>query len=600
MALLSIRGVSIGFGGPCVLDQINLLIEQGERVGLLGRNGSGKSTLMRLISRELLPDEGDIQYRRGVKIAFLQQEVPQRLNGKIFDVIAKEVGKQRESCDTEEEWKVLPQIDQMISRMKLDPDADFASLSAGLKRRVMIAGCLAGNPDILLLDEPTNHLDIEAMHWLEEFLLRHAQTLIFVTHDRFFLQRLSTRIVELDRGNLASWCCDYQTFLKRKELEIESETSRQIIFDKKLSREEFWIRQGIKARRTRNKGRIKALQQMRAQRFARRECTGRVRMQLQHSEISGKLVIDAQGITYAYQDDLYINNFSTTIMRGDKVGIIGYNGSGKSTLLQILLGELYPDQGTVRHGTQLKTAYFDQLRYQLDEQKTLQENVADSSHIIDINGKQRHIVSYLQDFLFTPEKSRSPVRYLSGGERNRLMLAKLFAMPSNFLILDEPTNDLDVETVELLEEVLLNYQGTLLLVSHDRMFINNVVTSTLVFEGKGKISEYVGNYDDWLSQAEPVTLNNAENNVGKIEKTKLKPKRSDKLSYNEQRELETLPQRIENLETQQRQLYQMMADPAFYQSNSGRIANTKVQLAALENELKDAYQRWETLEEKLQ
>lgn len=600
MALLSMRGVSIGFGGPFVLDRINLQIKQGERLCLLGRNGSGKSTLMRLISGDMLPDEGDIQRRRGARIAFLQQEVPQGLNGKVFDVIAKGVGNQVDGHDTDEEWKVLPRIDQVITHMKLDPDAEFESLSAGLKRRVMIAKCLVGNSDILLLDEPTNHLDIEAIHWLEEFLLRYAPTLIFVSHDRLFLQKISTRIVEIDRGNLTSWYCDYQTFLKRKELEIEAETSQKMLFDKKLSREEAWIRQGIKARRARNEGRVKALKQMRAERRARREHTGMVRMQVQNSESSGKLVIDAQRINYSYQDELFINNFSTTIMRGDKVGIIGYNGSGKSTLLKILLGKLCPDQGTVQHGTRLKVAYFDQLRCQLDEEKTLQDNVADSSYIIGINGRPRHIVSYLQDFLFTPEKSRSLVRYLSGGERNRLLMAKLFAKPSNFLILDEPTNDLDVETVELLEDILLNYPGTLLLVSHDRAFINNVVTSTLVFEGKGKISEYVGNYDDWLRQAEPDILNKVENGAGKLEKTTLKAKRPGKLSYNEQRELEVLPQRIENLETQQQQLYQTMADPAFYQNNSGRIAKAKVQLAALENELKDAYQRWETLEEKFQ
>lgn len=597
MALISIRDVSMAFGGPLLLDHVSLQIEQGERICLLGRNGAGKSTLMKLINGDMPPDGGNILRHQGVSVARLDQEVLRTVSGAVFDVVVGGLEKhQNDTHNTEdEEWQKHQRAENIISRMKLDADMNFEALSAGLKRRVLLARALACSPDILLLDEPTNHLDIDAINWMEDFLFRHVKTLVFVTHDRMFLQRLATRIIELDRGKLGSWLCDYETFLKRKQADIETEAKQWALFDKKLSKEEVWIRQGIKARRTRNEGRVTALEKMREIRRTRTERTGAARMRTQEAERTGKLVIEAKHLNYGYGGRPVICDFSTTIMRGDKIGIIGPNGSGKTTLLQLLLDRLSLQEGTVRHGTRLQISYFDQLRARLDEDKTVEENIGDGNDRIIINGNPRHIIGYLKDFLFSPDRARSPVRILSGGERNRLLLAKLLTKPSNVLVMDEPTNDLDAETLELLEELLLDYPGTLLLVSHDRVFLNNVVTSTLVFEGEGQISEYVGGYDDWLRQRKPNMPVKAEKTPAKGEKSKPRRNGPQKMSYKGQRELEALPQRIEEMEEEQQQLYQTMADPTFYQQGGGEIAKAKDRLKALEQELDATYQRWEEL-----
>lgn len=598
------RDVTVAFGGPPILENLSLQIERGDRVCLLGRNGAGKSTLMRVIQGEISPDAGEIIRQAGLRIAYLPQEVPQGLQGRIADVVAGAGGSFRTLPESqsvhppcsEEQWRVQQQVDQVISRMNLDPDASFEVLSSGLKRRVLLARGLACDPDILLLDEPTNHLDIDAITWLEDFLLRYGGTLLFVTHDRMFLRKLATRIIELDRGSLVNWSCDYDTFLQRKQDVLDAEAVQWNRFDKKLAQEEIWIRQGIKARRTRNEGRVRALEKMREIRRARRERTGNVRMQVQDVERSGKLVVEASGVSFSYGTEPIVQNFSTTILRGDKVGIIGPNGAGKTTLLRILVGELPPDEGHLRLGSRLEVAYFDQLRTQLDENKSVQENVADGKDTVIINGKPRHVIGYLQDFLFSPERSRSPVSILSGGERNRLLLARLFARPSNVLIMDEPTNDLDAETLELLEELLMDYPGTLFLVSHDRAFLNNVVTSTLVFEGEGRVNEYVGGYDDWLMQRKPDQPQKKEKPKAKQERQHSRPERPRKLTFKEQRELETLPQHIEALEAEQQELYRAMADPDFYKKEGSDIVKAKTRLQSLEQELAAAYERWETLE----
>ena len=589
MALISMRDVCIAFGGPLLLNKIQLQIVQGERVCLTGRNGMGKTTLMKLIAGDILPDSGEIVRQQGIRIGFLAQDVPREINGSVFETALNLGDRNTESHEEKQQ-----QTSEILSRMKLDPQAEFQGLSAGMKRRVLLAGALACKPDILLLDEPTNHLDIDATVWMEEFLLRHVRTLLFVTHDRMFLQRIANRIIELDRGTLTRWDCDYKTYLERRQAGIEIEAKQNSLSDKKLASEESWIRQGVKARRTRNEGRVKALEKMRELRQARKERVGTVRMQAQEAERSGKLVIEAQELSYDYEGPPIISDFSATVMRGDKVGIIGPNGCGKSTLLHLLLGSLLPKSGKVRHGTHLQIAYFDQLRGLLDEDKTVQENIADGKDTVVIAGMPRHIIGYLKDFLFSPDRSRSPVRILSGGERNRLLLAKLFAKPSNVLVLDEPTNDLDAETLELLEELLIAYEGTVLLVSHDRAFLNNVVTGTLVFEGQGQVSEYAGGYDDWLQQRrQPDT---PEKPPVRAEKQRVKSERPRKLSYKEQLELDRLPRQIETLEAEQAALYQDMADPLFYQRNREDIAKAKERLKTIEHELETAFSRWEVLE----
>jgi ABC transport system ATP-binding/permease protein len=600
MALISMREVSVGFGGPLLLDHVSLQIERGERVCLIGRNGAGKSTLMRLLFGEVIPDEGEITRQQGLRLGLLPQEVPQGLYGSVSDIVTGGLNDSNLallSADGDAEWRKHQQVAKTLSRLNLDPQAQFDTLSSGLKRRLMLARGLVGDPDVLLLDEPTNHLDVEAIEWVEELLLRFGGTLLFITHDRMFLQKLATRIVELDRGNLIDWSCDYANFRKRKQAMLEAEAEQWVQFDKKLAREEAWIRQGVKARRTRNEGRVRVLEKMREARRARRERTGSVQMRAQEARRSGKLVIEAETVSYGYNRETpVIRALSTLIMRGDKIGIIGPNGSGKTTLLRLLLGELPPREGRLRHGVHLEVAYFDQLRAQLDEDKSVLENVGEGNDTIVFNGRPRHIFGYLQDFLFSPERARSPVRILSGGERNRLLLARLFTMPSNVLVMDEPTNDLDTETLELLEDLLLNYPGALLLVSHDRTFLNNVVTSTLVLEGDGHVEEYAGGYDDWLRQRRPAPPVGTGKTVTRAIKQRHRPECRQSLSYKEQRELEALPPHIELLEAEQVKLYTSLSDPSFYRRPGAEIAGAKARLETLERELDEAYQRWEALE----
>ena len=480
--------------------------------------------------------------------------------------------------------------------MGLDPLARFEALSSGMKRRVLLARALVDEPDILLLDEPTNHLDIEAIRWLEDFLLRFGVTLIFVTHDRMFLGRLATRIVELDRGHLYDWACDYPTFLKRKEELLAAEARQAALFDKKLAQEEVWIRKGIEARRTRNEGRVRALKAMREARARRRERQGSARMQVQEAERSGTMVIEAKGAGFGYEGRPVIAGLTTTITRGDKVGIIGPNGSGKTTLLRLLLGQVPPQEGTVRHGTNLEVAYFDQLKATLDEEKTVQQNVSEYESIV-INGQSRHIIGYLQDFLFPPERSRSLVKVLSGGERSRLLLAKLFTRPSNVLVLDEPTNDLDIETLELLESLLVDYQGTVLLVSHDRAFLNDVVTSTLAIDPSGQVKEYDGGYDDYLRQRQSEVPAAPKAATAPAKAAPSREERPRKMSYKEKQELEALPGRIDELEAASRDLHETMADPSFYQRDRAEIARVNARLEEIEEELARTFERWEALEE---
>jgi ATP-binding cassette subfamily F protein uup len=599
MALISLQDVSIGFGGPRLLEEINLQIENEEWIGLLGRNGMGKSTLLKLISGEIFPQSGTVARQQNIRVAYLPQEVPQGLNGRVGEIIESGLEAISGILDDEHQWQRQRQVEKMISRMELEPEARFELLSAGLKRRVYLARGLVCNPDLLLLDEPTNHLDINSIDWLEDFLKRWGGTLLFVTHDRVFLQRLATRIVELDRGKLFDWNCDYPTFVKRKEEILSAEQSQNAIFDKKLAQEEQWIRKGTEARRTRNEGRVRALKRLREVRRERRERSGKVRMQVSAENRSGRLVIEAGNVSYSFGDKNIIQNFSITIQRGDKVGIVGPNGSGKTTLLRILMGELQPLLGEVRHGTNVEMAYFDQLRTQLDENKSVLDNVGQGRDTITINGRTRNLMGYLEDFLFTRDRARAPISALSGGERNRLLLARLFTQPANLLILDEPTNDLDIDTLEVLEDLLLDYDGTLLLVSHDRAFLNNIVTSTLILDGTGNVSEYVGGYDDWHKQTEQIPALQTKPKAESLtpgESTAGSKPAVRKLSYNEKRELEELPKRIEMLEAEQHQLTVKMEDPAFYKQDGAAITQAVNRLEELQEELSRVYQRWAELE----
>ncbi len=624
MALLRLQNVHLSYGVPALLDGVDLSIDTGERVALVGRNGEGKSTLMKIISGEVQPDDGEVSRQQNLKVTRLEQDVPQSLQGSVYDIVVAGLGElgelmaryhqcaqQLESegalrefeqlharIDALEGWTIERRVTALLSRLELPQEAAFSTLSGGLKRRVLLARALILQPDILLLDEPSNHLDVASIEWLENFLLDASLTLVFVTHDRAFLRRLATRIVEIDRGRLTSWAGDYATYLQGKQAALEAEQREQAQFDKKLAQEELWIRQGIKARRTRNEGRVRALQKMRAARAARRAPAGNAKMRIHTGARSGKIVIEAEDLGYAYAGKPVFQHLNTTLLRGDKVGIIGPNGVGKSTLLQVLLGSLSPTTGTLKHGTKLEIAYFDQLRETLDLEKTAQDNVAGGSSSVTVNGQTKHIISYLQDFLFSPARARAPISKLSGGERNRLLLAKLFAQPSNLLVLDEPTNDLDVETLELLEELLIDYQGTILLVSHDREFLDHVVTSTLVFEAEGRVNEYVGGYQDWLRQRAP----QASAPSARADAAQKKPKAAGdgigrkKLSYKDQRELDGLPAHIEQLETQIERLQTDMSAPAFYQQSSAEITATQQQLTAAEASLADAYARWERLE----
>lgn len=590
MALISLRNTTLAFGGPKLLDDASLQVEPGDRICLLGRNGTGKSTLLRLINEEFPSDSGTIDRQQGLRVALVAQEVPGHLRGTVRENLRAAA-----SDAAHHDWQEEHGIAQVLSHLQLDGDADVATLSGGMKRRVLLARALVSEPDILMLDEPTNHLDIATIAWLEEFLLRLRTTLIFVSHDRMFARRLATRIVELDRGRLYDFQCGYDEFLQRREELLNAEQKEWARFDQKLAEEEIWIRKGIKARRTRNEGRVRALLKMREERSQRRERTGKVRMQLQSGERSGQLVAEAKDVSFTYGERPVIENLSTRVMRGDRIGIIGPNGAGKSTLLKLLLDQLEPTGGALRHGTNLQVVYFDQLREQLDEEKSVQENVAGDQDQLLIGGKPRHVIGYLQDFLFSPERSRTPVKVLSGGERNRLLLARLFTRPANLLVLDEPTNDLDVETLDLLEELIMDFEGTVLLVSHDRAFLNNLVTSCLVFEGEGCVKEYVGGYDDWLRQRKELSSNEDKPAVKKREKPKAQ--RARKLSFKEKRELAELPQVIEELESEQAELHEKMADPAFYQDgDSAAISTSQKRLEEIEVLLGDAYQRWEELE----
>ncbi|MBF0448316.1 MAG: ATP-binding cassette domain-containing protein [Magnetococcales bacterium] len=625
MALISAQEISVGFGGPLLLENLTFSIEAGERVCLVGRNGTGKSTLLKLLAEEFLPDGGRIIRNGGVRVSRLEQEVPDSLSGSIFDVVADGLGDMgglisryhqitarmaeqggeslmaeldsaHQALDAAGGWDANNRVSTTLSQLKLNADLSFVTLSGGMKRRVMLARALVAQPDLLLLDEPTNHLDIDAIDWLESFFASYKSALFFISHDRMFSDRLSTRILELDRGQLIDWPGNFSDFQKHKEEALHAEEKHNQLFDKRLAQEEVWIRQGIKARRTRNMGRVRALRQMREERRQRRERQGTVNLGMEMADRSGKLVVEAENISVMFDGKYYIKDFSLNIQRGDKLGIVGPNGSGKSTLLNVLLGKLQPDSGRIVQGTKLEVAYFDQLRAALDEEKTVEENVGEGRQQISINGRDRHIISYLADFLFAPDRARSPVRVLSGGERNRLLLAKLFLRPSNILVMDEPTNDLDVETLELLEELLAEYTGTLLLVSHDRAFLNNVVEGILVFESDGRIGEYVGGYDDYLLQS--AGQRGADGGVKKEKKeTVLKKERPKKISYREQLELEALPGQIESMESEMAALQERLADPDFYQKGErSEVAKVNQRLEDLEQKLAENYLRWENLE----
>jgi ATP-binding cassette subfamily F protein uup len=592
MALLSLRGVGLSFGGPRLLDDADLQIERGERLCLLGRNGEGKTTILRLIHGDLKPDSGLIERQQGLRIALLPQDVPDGHGGSVAEEVALGLGSDRYPGLGSDH-----RVEKILSQIGLESEARFEDLSSGMKRRVLLARSLVTDPDILLLDEPTNHLDIDSIQWLESYLLRFGGTLVFVTHDRAFLDKIATRIIEIDRGHLYDWACNYATFVKRREELLHAEARQQALFDKRLSQEEVWIRKGIQARRTRNEGRVRSLKAMREVRQQRREKQGSAVMQLQDSERSGTMVMDAKNVSFGYTETPIIRNLTTTIQRGDKVGIIGPNGSGKSTLLKLLLGELTPQQGSIRHGTRLEIAYFDQLKAALDEEATVQQNIS-AYDTIQINGQPRHVIAYLQDFLFAPDRSRSLVKFLSGGERSRLLLARLFTKPSNVLVLDEPTNDLDIETLELLEGLLVDYQGTVLIVSHDRAFLDDVATSVLVVEDDGNVKEYDGGYEDFLriSQARAATDSKIASTVA-VQTKSLTTERTKRLSYRERQELESIPGRIEELELIIGQIHEAMSDPSFYKRERTEIQDTNTKLEGHENELRAAFARWETLSE---
>ncbi len=625
MPLLTLENVSLAYGHHALLDGVKLNIEPGERICLVGRNGTGKSSLMRLIGGEIEADDGTVWRSDDLRIAYLPQDVPIAEQRIVFDVVAEGLGelgetiaqyhhtvsqlaqhsseqlmnrltRLQEALEAADGWRLEQRVEAVLSRLELPEDCTLGELSGGYRRRVLLARALVCEPELLLLDEPTNHLDIESINWLEEFLAGYNGALLFITHDRAFLQRLATRIIELDRGLLTSWPGDYATYLQKREERLAVEADHNAKFDKKLAQEEVWIRQGIKARRTRNEGRVRALQQLRRERSQRREQPGRAKLVVDDGEHSGRLVLEAKNICKAYQGNTIIQDFSTRIMRGDRIGIIGPNGVGKSTLIKLLLGQLEPDSGSVKLGTKLQTAWFDQQRAQLDPEKTVIDNIASGSDMVNINGKSRHVISYLQDFLFPPQRARSPVSSLSGGERNRLLLAHLFTRPANFLVMDEPTNDLDVETLELLEELLIDYQGTLLLVSHDRVFLDNVVTNTFVFEGDGRIAEYVGGYNDWIRQAKkgekkpkPATPKSSNPVVGKKSP-------GSWLSYKTQRELDSIPLRIEELEQEKEELQRCINRSGFYQQPHEIIAKKLAELGQIEDELEQLYKRWEELE----
>ena len=602
MALVSMQNVSLSFTGTKILENLNVQIEKGQRICLLGRNGVGKTTLMRTLAGELKPDSGSVQVGQGVKVAYFSQTIPQNLFKKAYQIISEGLGEkgklanryhnaekaleieytsavsdELEKCrtllDKNDAWSCIDKIGKIISIMGIDGNWDYDSLSGGLKRRVILASALVCDPDVILLDEPTNHLDIETIAWLEDFLLRLSTTMVFVTHDRMLLKRLATRIIELDRGKLYDWDCDYDTFLRRKADVLAAEEKDWERFDKKLAQEEVWIRRGIEARRTRNEGRVRALKKMREERKQRRERIGIANMKLRKSEDSGYEVIEAENLSFSYGEKQIIKDFSIRIVRGDKIGIVGPNGCGKTTLVKLLLGELKPSCGTVELGTNLQIIYFDQLRAQLDENKTVWENVSPDSDQVVLNGKPQHIIGYLQNFLFSPERAKTRVSVLSGGEKNRVLLAKLFVSPANLLVLDEPTNDLDIETLELLEELISDFKGTLLLICHDRTFLNNVVSSTLVFAENGEIKEIVGGYDEWLQERklenekskQEKEVHSCANEI-KTTETNHSEQKPKKLTFKEKQELASLPKMIEDAEKEVADIQAKLADPLFYKS----------------------------------
>lgn len=628
--LLNLKKVSLAFGHHPLLKEVDFQIDKGERVCLVGRNGTGKSTLFRVICRIHEPDEGEIWTQPNLRISYLEQEVPEDAHARIYDVVAGGLGELglllsryhdllhdldhenpesmqklsdlQQRIESLDGWNTDQKIEAVLSKLNLPTDKKLSECSGGIRRRVMLAKALVSDPELLLLDEPTNHMDIEAIQWLEEFLKSYPGGLIFITHDRTFVRNLATRIIELDRGMLATFPGDYESYLTKKEEILAIEERANAKFDKKLSEEEVWVRKGIKARRKRNMGRVRELQQLREQRRQRINVQGKARLELNRTDIAGKLVADIDHINFKYGDQIIINNFSTRILRGDRIGIIGPNGSGKSTLLKIILGELKPDSGKVVIGTKLEAAYFDQHRALLDPEKSVRNNLCESSDYIDVKGRSRHVIGYLRSFLFPPERVDSPVKALSGGERNRLLLAKLFTQPANLLVLDEPTNDLDVDTLELLEDLLMEFDGTLLLVSHDRAFIDNIVTSTLVFEGEGGIGDYVGGYEDWLRQREHklqslTVIRTASPGESKNEETASAPPVKQKLSYKDKRELESLPDHIEGLEQEKMAIEVKIAESAFYQQDKAVISQTLQRLETLEQQLDISYRRWEQLSE---
>jgi ATP-binding cassette subfamily F protein uup len=616
MSLINIKNISISFGADAILDQANLIIEPNERIGLIGRNGAGKSTLLKILDGSILPDEGEVLRQSNLIIGRLVQEVPNELNLDIRTVVAQgdsilgaTLSRYYTTLNTQsavpdelqaelnenDAWDLDRRVKTICSKFDINPESEFNELSGGMKRRVLMARALVNDPDILLLDEPTNHLDIDTILWLESLLLGLRTTLVIVSHDRSFVDKLCNRIIEIDRGRFYSWPGNYQNYLLSKAKSIEEEERHNAKFDKRLAQEEVWIRQGIQARRTRNEGRVRALEKMREERYQRRERQSTAQINLNQGGKSGKIVIEAENISASFDQLKVIDDFSCTILRGDKIGIIGPNGCGKSTLIKILTGEEKPDTGSIKIGTSLEVAYLDQHRSAIRDDLSVQDNVSGNTEIT-INGQSKHIMGYLQDFLFSPSRARAPAAKLSGGERNRLMLAKLFTKPFNLLVLDEPTNDLDYETLELLEQLLMDYSGTLLLVSHDRTFLNNVVSNTIAFEGDGKAYEYIGGYDDWLRQRRSNIDSKSSNEASKETKTKPSQK-TKKLSYMLQRELDTLPITIEKLESQVNELTVRMSDPSFYQGDTDVVSQTGTDLKALQSELDACYTRWEELED---
>ena len=624
MSLLSISDLSISFGDNKLLDQAGLTLHQGQRIGLIGRNGEGKSTLLNILNARILADEGNIRLQPGVTIATLEQTPTLLADTTVFEVVAsgvgqtgnwlaqyykisaqtdfqqehlRQLGELQHKLDSNDGWNIQAHVNKTLSRLQLDANSIISSLSGGWQRRVTLARALVCDPQILLLDEPTNHLDIEAILWLEKQITKFKGGVLFVTHDREFLQNVATDIVELDRGKLVEWQGSYTDYLSRKAASLQQEDRQNAVFDKKLAKEEAWIRQGIKARRTRNEGRSRALKKMRLERSQRRNRKANVNLEIDRGRQGGKLVIDVKNIHFQYDEKLVVENFSVRIIRGDRIGLIGANGAGKTTLLKLLLGTITPTSGIVTHGVGMEIAYFDQARAQLENDKTVIDVIGAGREQITINGKSRHVISYLSDFLFTPARSRSPIKTLSGGERARVLLAKLFSKPVNILVMDEPTNDLDVETLELLEELLLRFDGTLLLVSHDRQFIDNVVTSTLSFEGGGRIQEYVGGYTDWLRQSAPKQtqaerispINPPSENTKSTTKT-------NKLGYNDQRELARLPKQIESLEQQQTEISTVISTPDFHNQSREIVNRTLEQMQSIGTQIEQCYQRWDELE----